>query len=142
MTVNEVLDRLLELGVTASVNGGKIQLRPGSQVPSDLLGEVKEHKLAILSSLQRRTDLIDLPWPVGYGGLPADEVARAEATNDRLGATDPVNRRLNVWMWSHFRDHGDTEMASEMREEYHRLRHAQPAIQELCGLCEYQDETT
>lgn len=56
-------------------------------------------------------------FTIGYDGLPADEVARTEANNDRLAITDPVNRRLNVlmWMWSHYQEPGDTEMGQEMR---------------------------
>ena len=87
------------------------------------------------------TQLIDLPWPLGYGGLPADEVARAEIHNDRLDVHDPVERRLQVlqWMWQHFRDQGDQYMAQQMKDAYHELRHADPSIQALCGLCEYSE---
>ena len=74
-------------------------------------------------------------------GLPPDEVAMAEFQNDRLSVHDPVERRLNVllWMWQHFRDLEDREMGREMRQAYHELRHADPSIQALCGLCEYSE---
>ena len=143
MTGVEVLDRLEELGVSATANGGNIQLRPGSRVPQDLMDEVRAHKAEILSKLQHQAELIDLPFPLGYGGLPADEVARAEASTYRLGIVDPVNRRLNVlvWMRDYYRQLEDVEMAATLRDAYDELRHADPTIQALCGLCEYREDS-
>lgn len=94
----------------------------------------------ILAHLGRRTELINLPWPVGYGGLPVDQVIKAKAQNDRLGVKDPVDRRLNamMWLWAHYRDRGESEMARQLRAAYRELRHADPSIQEICGLCEYE----
>ena len=93
MPTMELLERLEARGVSVMVDREDLVLRLASNVPSGLLAQVKEHKAEILSTLQCRRELIDLPWPMGYGGLPAGEVARAEASNDRLGVTDPVNRR-------------------------------------------------
>ena len=143
MAAIELLEQLGACGVSVTVDRDELVLRPARNVPSDLLVQVKEHKAEILSRLQRRTELIDLPWPVGYGGLPADEVQSAESNNDRLGITDPVQRRLNVlsWMRCYYRDLGDIEMAQEMKEAYHELRHADPSIQAICGICQYEQQT-
>lgn len=142
MDATGVLDRLTDLGINARVDGERLFLSPMDKVPADLLADVRQHKPEILSRIRHRTDLVDLPWPVGYGGLPVDEVASGEADNDRKGTTDPVERRLNVlnWMRCHYRDIGDTAMADEMRTAYHELRHADREIQEICGICEYTEE--
>lgn len=142
MGAPEVLHRLETLGITLEMAGDKLRFWPASRVPPDLVEELRKHKAAVLARLRHRTQLLGLPWPVGYGGLPADEVGRAEAHNDRLGVHDPVARRLNVlsWMRCHFRDRGDVEMAEQMRNAYHELRHADPRVQALCGLCEYRGE--
>ena len=65
-------------------------------MPPDLLAQVKEHKAGILYRLQRRTELVDLPWPVGYGGLPRAKVEMAETVMNKFGVTDPVKRRYNI----------------------------------------------
>jgi hypothetical protein len=144
MSVVELLDRAQELGATFTVPGpGRLHVSASDPLPNDLVRELTDNKPEIIEYLQKHTSLMDLPWPIGYGGLPADEVARGEASNDRLGVDDPVARRLNVlmWLWSHYRDQGDVEMASEMRQAYHELRHADKSLIELCGLCEYQDRS-
>jgi hypothetical protein len=38
----------------------------------------------------------DLPFPLGFGGLPWAQVEIAEVVNARLGITDPVLRKYNV----------------------------------------------
>ena len=38
----------------------------------------------------------DLPFPLGFGGLPRAQVEIAEVVNARLGITDPVLRKYNV----------------------------------------------
>ena len=104
--------------------------------------EISEFSEKRSAPARRFTEIIDLPFPVGYGGLPAEEVEQAEANNDRLGITDPVERKLNVlsWMRCSYRDRGDTKMAQEMKEEYHLLSHTDPKIQDICGICEYQEQ--
>ena len=143
MTAIEILDRFKELGVEVELIGDQVQVTPVAKVPDDLMAEAKAHKAEIVQELSPAPmELIDLPWPIGYGGLPADEVAKAEDYNARENITDPVDRRLNVlsWMRCYYRDRGDQDMAQEMKEEYHQLRHADPSIQEICGICEYSGE--
>ena len=135
-----IFDRLVDMGISARVDGERLFLSPVDRVPPEMLAAVRENKTEIITRLQHRKELIDLPWPVGYGGLPESEVARAESHNDRLEITDPVNRRLNVLVWlrGYFQDARDSEMSMEMRQAYHELRHADPEIQGICGICEFQ----
>ena len=94
MPAMELLERLEARGVSVMVDREDLVLRLASNVPSGLLAQVKEHKAEILSTLQCRRELIDLPWPMGYGGLPAGEVARAEASNDGPRNTGRREARL------------------------------------------------
>lgn len=142
MTPTELLEKARNLGAKLTIPGtGRLHVEAPEPLPDDFMTALKEQKTAIIEHIQHRIELVDLPWSIGYGGLPTDQVARAEASNDRLRVTDPVNRRLNVlmWMWSHYRDQGDMAMAGQMREAYHELRHADKSIQALCGLCEFQE---
>ena len=99
MKATDVLDRLTELGVMAYATGEKRLLEPGSKVPSDLLVEVRQNKAEIVARLRRRIELIDLPFPIGYGGLPLAQVEMAEAVMDKWGVTDPILRKYNVLSW-------------------------------------------
>ena len=106
MPAMELLERLEARGVSVMVDREDLVLRPASNVPSGLLAQVKEHKAEILSKLQCRTELIDLPWPIGYGGLPLAQVEMVEAVMDKWGVTDPILRKYNVlaWVRGYFQD--------------------------------------
>ena len=141
MSVAELLGRAQELGATFTMPGpGRLHVDAADPLPTDLVQELTENKPEIIEYISEHSGLMDLPWPIGYGGLPMDEVTKAEKYNDRQGFTDPVDRKLNVlsWMWCYYRDREDMVMALQMKEEYHQLRHADPSIQEICGICEYQ----
>jgi len=141
MSVAELLDRAQELGATFTMPGpGRLHVDAADPLPSDLVRELTENKPEIIEYISEHSRPMDLPWPIGYGGLPMDEVTKAEMYNDRQGFTDPADRKLNVlsWMWCYYRDQDDLVMALQMKEEYHQLRHADPSIQEICGICEYQ----
>ena len=141
MSVAELLDRAQGLGATFTLPGpGRLHVDAAVPLPSDLVQELTESKPEIIEYISEHTGLMDLPWPIGYGGLPVNEVTKAESYNDRQGFTDPVDRKLNVlsWMWCYYRDREDLVMALQMKEEYHQLRHADPSIQDICGICEYQ----
>ena len=99
MKATDVLDRLTELGVMAYATGEKLLLEPGSKVPPDLLVEVRQNKAEIVARLRRRTEVIDLPFPIGYGGLPLAQVEMVEAVMDKWGVTDPILRKYNVLSW-------------------------------------------
>ena len=106
MKATDVLDRLTELGVMAYATGEKLLLEPGSKVPPDLLVELRQNKAEIVARLRRRTELIDLPVPIGYGGLPLAQVEMVEAVMDKWGVTDPILRKYNVlaWVRGYFQD--------------------------------------
>ena len=97
MTATDVLDELTSLGVTATANGQKLLLEPGSKVPQDLLTEVKGHKTELLELVS--APKTELPFPIGYGALPSAQVEAAEAVMDQWGVTDPVLRKYNVLSW-------------------------------------------
>ena len=141
MSVAELLDRAQELGATFTMPGpGRLHVDAANPLPTDLVQELTENKPEIIEYISEHSSAMDLPWPIGYGGLPTDEVTKAEKYNDRQGFTDPVDRKLNVlsWMWCYYQDREDLAMVQQMKEEYHQLRHADPSIQEICGICEYQ----
>ena len=91
MKATDVLGRLTELGVTAYATGEKLLLEPGSKVPPDFLVEVRQNKAEIIARLRRRTELTNLPFPIGYGGLPLAQVEMAEAVMDKWGAVAPAS---------------------------------------------------
>ena len=109
MKATDVLDRLTRLGVTAWATGEKVLLEPGSKVPPDLLVEVRQNKAEIVARLRRRTELMDLPFPIGYGGLALAQVEMAEAVMDKWGVTDPILRKYNVlsWVRGYYQDVGE-----------------------------------
>ena len=109
MKATDVLDRLTELGVMAYATEEKLLLEPGSKVPPDLLVEVRQNKAEIVARLRRRTELMDLPFPIGYGGLPLAQVEMAEAVMDKWGVIDPMLRKYNVlsWVRGYYQDVGE-----------------------------------
>ena len=117
MKATDVLDRLTRLGVTAWATGEKVLLEPGSKVPPDLLVEVRQNKAEIVARLRRRTKLIDLPFPIGYGGLPLAQVEMAEAVMDKWGVIDPMLRKYNVlsWVRGYYQDVGGRPTGSTTR---------------------------
>ena len=44
--------------------------------PETLIDELRKQKVEVLAELCHFTELMDLPWPTGYGELPADEVVK------------------------------------------------------------------
>jgi hypothetical protein len=86
---------------------------------------------------------IDLPFTLGNGDLDADEVARAEYHNARLGVLDPVQRRLNVlwWLYQHYQESGDTDTAMEVKAGYDALRNANPDLVRLTRIGELDEGT-
>ena len=142
MTTSLALVRQAQaLGAVFSVpEPGRVHIEAPEPLPDVLMESLRQHKDEVLAHLRRRTELVDLPFPLGYGGLPVEEVTKAKYQNDGLGVTDPVDRKLNVlsWLWQHYRASEDTGMAQEMRRAYHELRHADSTIKIICGLCEYE----
>ena len=50
----------------------------------------------------------NLPFPIGYDGLPRAQVEMALAWLDKVGITDPILQKYNVisWVRSHLQWHG------------------------------------
>jgi hypothetical protein len=69
--------------------------------------------------------LLDLPFPLGYGGLPKAQVDAAEIVNDKFGVKDPVQRKYNVlsWVRGYYQDQGEinSEHYQTIKEEQRRL---------------------
>ena len=51
MNVDAINCRLAALGISMSVSGERLDLRPGSGVPMELRDEVRRHKLDLLEKL-------------------------------------------------------------------------------------------
>ena len=125
MDANAILDRLSELGITVRADGGMVLIQPASKVPAELKDAVRENKPEILTALRRQTELIDLPFPIGYGGLPTAQVEAAEAVMDRFGVTDPILRKFNIlsWVRGYYQDRGENhgEHYEALKREQSRL---------------------
>ena len=75
MDAAAILDRLSDLGVTATLDGETLVLTPGNKIPEDLVPEVKAHKPEIVNALRYcRACICDAQ----YGGGPP-----CPACNDR-----------------------------------------------------------
>ena len=130
MDANAILDRLSELGITVRADGGMVLIQPASKVPAELKDAVRENKPEILTALRRQTELIDLPFPIGYGGLPSAQVEAAEAVMDRFGVTDPILRKFNIlsWVRGYYQDHGENH-----GEHYEALKREQIRLGRILG---------
>jgi hypothetical protein len=96
-----------------------------------------------LPSRKVRTKDVDLPFPIGNGGLDPVQVEMAERHNTRLGVVDPVERRLNVlfWLMQHYLETGDTDMVAQVKTAYYSLRDANPDVVRLVRIGELSEET-
>jgi hypothetical protein len=115
---------------------------PEGVLTASYVEEIRRHKADLLQELKKADSLCDLPFPIGYGGLPENEVVAALGFQDARGITDPIERKLNVLMWlmSGMVWDGDTgELYQRIKGEYHRLRHSDPTIADPCGICECGD---
>ena len=145
MNAFRLMEDLRRRGITLEAAGGKLRWAPKDALVPEEVDELRDHKaeiLALLSSDKRALSAVepsDLPFPLGYGGMPKVQVELAEVINDVLGVTDPVYRRLNVLshLWYYFREAGEKEMAAKSRAVYHMLRHGDHTITASCGICEY-----
>ena len=72
-----ILQRLHSFGVSVTLEGDQLAVRPGSKVPPELVPQIREHKAEIVSHLGRR---------VGDGQPPP------------LGRPIKTERELRRWM--------------------------------------------
>jgi hypothetical protein len=64
MQAVEILDSFKKLGITAYIKGDKLVVEPGSEVPRELVPEIRQHKAEIISLVCQRKA------PVGDAQLP------------------------------------------------------------------------
>ena len=140
MNLAELREKSVELYL---VEDNAIRYRgPEGILTASYVEEIRRHKADLLQELKKADSLCDLPFPIGYGGLPENEVVAALGFQDARGITDPIERKLNVLMWlmSGMVWDGDTgELYQRIKGEYHRLRHSDPTIADPCGICEFGD---
>jgi len=96
-------------------------------------------------TIRAYTQMREMPFPMGYKGLPIETVVAAEAYSDLIGIRDPIKRKIRVlsWMLDHLRN--ETPLGQEMppfywdvKKEKHRLIHAdyeQSGLPLECGYC-------
>jgi hypothetical protein len=87
------------------------------------MAQLRLHKAELRTYLETSVD--DLPFPMGYGGLPKTQVELAEAITDRFGITDPVHRKYNVlaWVLGYYQERGEvgSQWYEAVRKEQQRL---------------------
>jgi hypothetical protein len=83
-----------------------------------------------LPSRRVMTGDTDRPLTLGFAGLDKEEIARAERVNESLGVADPVARKLSVmnWLYRHYRDLGNDEIADRLKQAYWQLREPDPDL--------------
>jgi hypothetical protein len=111
MGVKAILQQARDLGITLRLAGDRLQYAPKSLATEDFVEALRQHKAEVMACLEaegRETSLFDLPFPMGYGGLPKAQVELAELVNDKFGINDPVHRTYNVlsWVRGHYVDLG------------------------------------
>lgn len=123
-----LLDTLKTKESPFTVNGDWLRLVPGSRITPELAQALREHKAEVLEYLRpgnETTSPFDLPFPIGYGGLPKTQVELAELVDDRFGISDPVHRRNNVvsWVRGHLQDRREShgEHYDALKREQQRL---------------------
>jgi hypothetical protein len=126
--VKSLLQQAHDLGPRFCVAGDRVEVEGSSPLPPDLMARLRESKTEIRSYLEtegRKTSSFDLPFPIGYGGLPKAQVEAAEVINNKLGINDPVVRKYNVlsWVRGHYVDLGQNhgEHYGAIKREQQRL---------------------
>ena len=100
--LENLLQQAHDLGARFKVNEGRIQVKAPSPLPDYLMAGLREHKSEVQSYLAEQVTQecsLELPFPLGYEGLPIAQVEAAEGVNGRLGVSDPVHRKYNVLTW-------------------------------------------
>jgi hypothetical protein len=108
--------------------GGRSYVEGPSPLPSDLMTQLRALKAEVrsyLKSQEHDDSLFDLPFPLGYGGLPQAQVEAAQIVNDKFGIKDPVYRKYNVlsWLRGYYQDRGENhgECYEAIKQEQLRL---------------------
>jgi hypothetical protein len=140
-----------QLGITLTPSAEGVVIEPASKTPPDLIDAIRANKPAVLRLLRapNRVSLLDLPFPVGFKGLPTEVAAAAEAWCDYLEFRDPIRRRIEVYSWvmdhwisrtMHDETHSlvDTDLYRRVKREKHRLLHAGGFADRECGKCDFE----
>ena len=126
--VEELLQMLHDQGAFVSFSGDTFRVASPAALPQELIGKLKDRKTELRSLLEREqigTSSLDLPFPLGYGGLPKAQVEAVGAVNDRFGIRNPAHRKYNVlaWVRGFYQDRGENhgEQYEAIKREQHRL---------------------
>jgi hypothetical protein len=124
------LQRVHALGARRRLVGERIEIEGPRPVPGFLMEQLRARKAEIRSFLERcnQASFFDLPFPLGYGGLPRAQVEAAEAINNKLGIKDPVQRKYNVlsWVRGYYQDRGEN-----YSEHYQAIKAEQLRLSEI-----------
>jgi TubC N-terminal docking domain len=132
MTFNQLLAQLNSLDVELKSDGHQLHYKAlkGVLTP-DLRQALQQHKAEMLTYLKAKDSkvfLLDLPFPMGYGGLPQAQVEAAEVISDKFGIKDPVHRKYNVlsWVRGYYQDIGEN-----CGEHYQAIKAEQLRLSEI-----------
>ena len=126
--IKTLLQQAHDLGARFRLEREQVEVEGLSPLPPHLMARLRESKAEIRSYLEtesRKTSSFDLPFPVGYGGLPKAQVEAAEIVNDKLDINNSVLRKYNVlsWVRGHYQDVGGNhgEHYEAVKQEQVRL---------------------
>ncbi len=109
--VETLLQQVHDLGASIRLAGGRIIVEGPSPLPGVLMEELRQQKAEVTAHLTAESQMVsfDLPFPIGYGGLPQAQVEACKAVTDRFGITDPIHRKYNViaWVRGYYQDRGE-----------------------------------
>lgn len=122
MAVLEILQRAVEAGLTVWIDGQDI-LVEGEPTPLAIaiVETLQKNKPEVLYALTEQDILLNVPFPIGYVGLPLDQVNAALMVMNNWGIDDLNLRKYNVLSWvrgfyqDHDQNHGEgyTALLSE-----------------------------
>ena len=69
MTATDLIREVQSHGGSIWVEGDHLELQVPDGFPGALIGALRQHKDEVLAFLGR-AESCDLPFPIGYGGLP------------------------------------------------------------------------
>jgi hypothetical protein len=127
-SIMNLVQQVHELGACLRLEGEGVIVEGPSPLPGDLMTQLRAYKAEVwsyLKSQEHGDSRFDLPFPLGYGGLPQAQVEAAEVVNDKFGIKDLVHRRYNVlsWVRGYYQDRGENcgEHYEAIKEEQLRL---------------------
>ena len=96
----ETLEAIDKSQLKVEVVDNNLHISPLDSIPPDLIEAIKQNKEEIADMLTKTWDWMDvLPFPLGFKGLPTEQVIASLAWSDSIGHTDPIDRTLNVLAW-------------------------------------------